>query len=60
MKIWIYAIMSVVLVSLVSLVGVFTLSLRKEVLHRITLFLVSFAAGGIIRRCVYTSSAGIV
>ncbi len=47
MKIWISTIISVVLVSLLSLVGVFTLSLKKEALHRITLFLVSFAAGGL-------------
>jgi zinc and cadmium transporter len=47
MKIWIYTIISVILVSLVSLVGIFTLSLRKDALRRITLFLVSFAAGGL-------------
>ena len=47
MKIWFYSIISVVLVSLVSLVGVFTLSLKKERLQRITLLLVSFAVGGL-------------
>ena len=47
MKIWIYSIVSVVLVSLISLIGVFTLSLKRERLERITLILVSFAAGGL-------------
>ncbi|MDD5634868.1 MAG: ZIP family metal transporter [Candidatus Omnitrophica bacterium] len=47
MKIWMYTIVSVTLVSLVSLLGVFTLSLKREVLQRITLLLVSFAAGGL-------------
>ena len=47
MKIWIYSIASVVLVSLISLIGVFTLSLNKEKLQRVTLFLVSFAVGGL-------------
>src|SRR3989338_4112113 len=47
MKIWLYSIISVVLVSLISLIGVFTLSLKKEKLERMTLFLVSFAVGGL-------------
>lgn len=47
MKIWIYSIGSVILVSLVSFIGVFTLSLKKERLERITLILVSFAVGGL-------------
>ncbi len=47
MQIWIYSIASVVLVSLISLIGVFTLSLKKEKLERMTLFLVSFAVGGL-------------
>ena len=47
MKVWTYSIISVILVSLVSLIGVFTLSLKKERLHKITLFLVSFAVGGL-------------
>jgi len=47
MEIWLYSIASVILVSLISLIGVFTLSLKKEKLERITLLLVSFAAGGL-------------
>lgn len=47
MKIWIATIVSVIIVSLVSLIGVFTLLLKREVLQRITLFLVSFATGAL-------------
>jgi zinc and cadmium transporter len=38
---------SVVLISLVSLIGILTLSLRKDRLSELTLFLVSFAVGGL-------------
>ena len=41
----IYTIISVVIVSLISLIGIFTLSLKKEFLSKITLLLVGFAAG---------------
>ncbi len=47
MKIWIYALISVTIISLVSLIGVFTLSISKEKLRRIVVFLVSFAAGAL-------------
>lgn len=47
MQIWAYAIISVTLVSLFSLVGIFTLSLNKGVLERILRFLVSFAVGAL-------------
>jgi zinc and cadmium transporter len=47
MQVWIYSLVSVIVVSLISLVGVFTLSLRRETLSRILLFLVSFAVGGL-------------
>jgi len=47
MKIWIWTIVSVILISLISLVGVFTISLKKERLKRILLFMVSFAVGGL-------------
>ncbi len=43
-----YAIISVILISLVSLIGVVTLSLSTDRLRRITLFLVSFAVGGLL------------
>jgi zinc and cadmium transporter len=47
MQVWIYSLVSVIVVSLISLIGVFTLSLRRETLTRILLFLVSFAVGGL-------------
>lgn len=42
-----YALLSVIVVSLVSLVGVFTLSLKLDRLKKIVLYLVSFAAGAL-------------
>lgn len=47
MQIWLYTITAVILVSLTSLIGIFTLTLRKERLRSIALFLVSFAVGGL-------------
>jgi len=47
MKVWIYSLTSVFLVSLISLIGVFTLSLRQEKLRKILLFFVSFSVGGL-------------
>ena len=47
METWIYTIVSVAIVSLISLVGVFTLALKKDRLKKILLFLVSFAVGGL-------------
>jgi zinc and cadmium transporter len=46
-KIWSFTVLSVVIVSLLSLVGVFFLSLNEQRLRRILLFLVSFAVGGL-------------
>jgi zinc and cadmium transporter len=43
--VYFYTLASVSLISLVSFVGVFTLSLRKEKLNKITLYLVSLSAG---------------
>ncbi|MCX6790762.1 MAG: ZIP family metal transporter [Candidatus Gribaldobacteria bacterium] len=45
--IWFYTLISVVIVSLISLVGVFFLSFSKEKLKGILLYLVSFAVGGL-------------
>lgn len=45
MSTWIYTLGAVGIVSLISLVGVFTLSVRPEKLRKFLLFLVSFAAG---------------
>ena len=47
MKVWIYTLVSVALVSAISLIGVFSLSLNQERLKKILLFLVSFAVGAL-------------
>lgn len=47
-SIWLYTISSVFIVSLVSLVGVFTMAISLEKLKKILLFLVSFAAGALL------------
>lgn len=43
-----YALLSVILVSLISFVGILTISLKVEKLRKILLYLVSFAAGGML------------
>jgi len=47
MVVWFYALVSVAIVSLISLIGVLTFSLKKEDLKRMLLYLVSFSAGGL-------------
>lgn len=47
MTAWIYALLSVILVSLLSLVGVLTLLLGQSLLRKILFVLVSFAVGGL-------------
>lgn len=47
-EVWIYTIISVFFVSLVSLIGILTLSIRMEKLKKILLFLISFAAGSLL------------
>ena len=48
MPVWVYAVGSVILVSLVSLAGVFTLSLGRARLERVIFLLVSFAVGAML------------
>ncbi len=45
MTIWFYTLISVIIVSLISLVGVFTFAISEEKLKKILIYLVSFAAG---------------
>ncbi|MDP2930182.1 MAG: ZIP family metal transporter [bacterium] len=47
MSIWLYSLVSIVIVSLISLIGVFTLSFGIEKIKKASLFLVSFAVGGL-------------
>jgi len=46
-QVWTYTIVSVLLVSIISLVGIVTLSFPKALLKKILLFLVSFATGAL-------------
>ncbi len=43
--VWIYTLISVVIISLISLVGILTLSFNREKLNKFLIYLVSFAAG---------------
>ena len=45
--VWIYIISSVLLVSLISFVGVLTLSIKTDKLRKILLYMVSFSAGAL-------------
>ncbi len=45
--IWIYTIISVLIVSLLSLIGILTLSIKEKVLNRILLYFISFSAGAL-------------
>lgn len=45
--VWIYTLLSVIIVSLISFVGVVFLAVKKEKLERILLYLVSFAVGSL-------------
>lgn len=47
MSVWAYSIFSVVIVSLISLIGVFTLAFKKEEIQKVILFFVSFAVGAL-------------
>lgn len=47
MHIWGYTLVSVAIVSLISLVGVLTLALNRNLLQKIILYLVSFAVGAL-------------
>lgn len=45
MQIWAYSILSVIFVSLLSLVGIFTFPVKKDKLEKILIYFVAFAAG---------------
>ena len=47
-QIWIYTLTSVVTVSLISLVGIFTLGIKQDRLQHILFYLVSFSAGALL------------
>lgn len=47
-NIWFYSLTSVFIVSLISLVGIFTFSLKEKILKEILLIMVSFSAGALL------------
>ena len=47
-QIWIYTITSVLLVSIIALIGLFTLALKKDDLNKVLSFLVAFSAGSLL------------
>lgn len=47
MSIWIYSLISVCIVSLISLVGLFTLSIKENKLKNILIYSISFSAGAL-------------
>ncbi|MFH1533563.1 MAG: ZIP family metal transporter [Nitrospirota bacterium] len=46
--VWLYSLGSVLVVSLISLVGVFTLSIKVERLKKVLIYMISFAAGALL------------
>lgn len=48
MLIWIYSLLSVTVVSLISLLGVFTLGIKEKSLKKILIYFVSFSAGALL------------
>ena len=46
-EVWIYSLVSVFIVSLISLVGILTISIKPEKLHKFLIYLVSFSAGSL-------------
>lgn len=45
--VWVYSLVGVICVSLLSLLGAFTLAIREEVLKKILIYFVSFSAGAL-------------
>ncbi|HJW97214.1 MAG TPA: ZIP family metal transporter [archaeon] len=45
---WLYSLLSVILVSMISLIGVFTLAIKDSTLNKILLYFVSFSAGALL------------
>lgn len=47
-EIWLYTLASVILVSVISLIGIFALGIRQDRLQRVLFYLVSFSAGALL------------
>jgi len=48
LEIWLYSLLSVFFVSCISLIGLFTFSMKEKALRKILLYLVSFSVGGLL------------
>ena len=48
LSVWVYSLASVFVVSLISLIGVFTLSINRELLYKTVFFLVALAVGALL------------
>ncbi len=59
-QIWLYSLISVFIVSLISLIGVFTLAINQEKIKKASLLLVSFAVGGLFGDAVHNLIDGMV
>ena len=46
--VWVYTLLSVLIISLVSLVGILTITVKQAYLKKILIFLVSFSAGALL------------
>ena len=46
-NVWFYSIASVLIVSIASLIGIFTLSIKADKLKRILIYMISFSAGAL-------------
>ena len=47
-EVWVYSLVSVVFISLMSLIGIFTLIIEKNLMNKILIYMVSFAAGALL------------
>ncbi|HLD38674.1 MAG TPA: ZIP family metal transporter, partial [Candidatus Nanoarchaeia archaeon] len=47
LEVWLYALISVLVVSLISFIGIFTFSLKSEKLKKILIYFVAFSAGAL-------------
>ena len=47
LEVWLYALISVLIVSLISFIGIFTFSLKAEKLKKILIYFVAFSAGAL-------------
>jgi zinc and cadmium transporter len=48
LEIWFYSLLSVFIVNCISLIGLFTITIKKETLNKMLLYFVSFSVGGLL------------